>query len=862
MITLEKNYSALIKWRLWIIPSAISLILMLIVQNSFSTFYALIECCIVIISFLIFTLAWTTKKYTKNSFLIFIACGYLWIGALDLMHILYFMGKKHTIEGNSAGIQFNLVARYFESLILLAAPFPLIRKQNAYLLVTLFGCLVVGLSNIIIQGHFPLSFVEGTGVTDFHIYSQFIILFILSAALFTYYSRNLRISTKVKQLVMASIVMCICAEFAYVFYSSQFLNLFSHICKLFSFWLIFNAVIDSNLKTPYTELRKNKDNFKRLFENSEVSIWNQDLSEVIHVLNKLRDDGVTDINNYLNKNKDSVLNLIKMVKVHQVNEATLKLFVAKDYDEINNRIHETFTDDSVAAFKNGLCAIWAGEQAFRSESKYRTLDGREISCIISFQIPENIEYFSSIPVSLVDITHRKKDEERIWRQGNFDDLTGLVNRNLFSDRLSHALDISKRHESTLALIYLDLDGFKHVNDTQGHLVGDKLLQEASIRLLSHMRESDTVARLGGDEFAIILPDITSYADIERIVKKIQDNLALPYNLEGHVSFVSASIGVTIFPEDGNDTVTLLRKADSAMYKAKRKGRNNFQFFTAEIDKEAMDRKELEEAMYLAFENEDFVLNYQPVINLTNGKIESAEALLRWNHPEKGVIDPSEFISLAEEIGLIIPLGEWVLRKACSDALTWSVEGNYAPTVAVNFSSLQFQSQDTAQLIEAILLETGLPANRLIIEITEGLLLADNELVLSQLQKIRCLGVSLSIDDFGTGYSSLSYLKRFPVNTLKIDRSFISNLPYSLEDAALVNAILSIADNLGLTVVAEGVETELQAEFIKSTNCQYLQGFLYSKALSNVDLKNYFEFFSKKVCNENEFANEDLLVETS
>jgi diguanylate cyclase (GGDEF)-like protein len=421
----------------------------------------------------------------------------------------------------------------------------------------------------------------------------------------------------------------------------------------------------------------------------------------------------------------------------------------------------------------------------------------------------------------------------------------LVNRNLFSDRLTNALECAKRNKTQLALLYLDLDGFKHVNDTQGHLVGDKLLQETSLRLLSHMRESDTVARLGGDEFAIILPKINCIHDIEATVNKIQTNLALPYYLQGHVSFVSASIGITIYPDDGSDSVSLLRKADSAMYKAKKKGRNNFQFFTAEIDKEAMRRKELEEALHIALDNGDFFLNYQPVISMKTGFVASAEALIRWSHPEKGVVQPSEFIPLAEEIGLIVPIGEWVLREACKEALTWPITDNKAPTVAVNLSSRQFQNQDVAQLVKSVLLETGLPAKRLILEITESLLLADNDKIIKQLQDISQLGVGFSIDDFGTGYSSLSYLKKFPVNTLKIDRSFIMNLPSAPEDVALVRAILSMADSLGMNVVAEGVETESQADFIKSTNCQYLQGFFYSKPLAKADLLDYFNHSSRR-----------------
>ena len=708
--------------------------------------------------------------------------------------------------------------------------------------ISLLGVLVVGFSTLILLGKFSMNVIEGQSITNLEIYSGFLIVLLLVMALFTLFYTGPGISPREKKLIATSIGMTICAELAFTFYIDVYgpSNLLSYIFKLFSFWLIFNAIIVSNLKTSYAALRKSEESFKRLFENSEISIWNEDLSKVIEMLNKLRHEGVSDLEQYLRKNEHVAWQLASMVKIVQVNEATLKLFAAKNKDEFFRRISETFTANTIDIFIKGIHAIWKKKKAFRSEAIYCTLDGREINCIISFQIPETIDEFQNVPVTLVDITERKQNEVRIWHQGNFDSLTGLVNRNLFSDRLSHALDCAKRSQTRVALLYIDLDGFKYVNDTLGHLVGDKLLQEASLRLVSHMRKSDTVARLGGDEFAILLPENNSTHDIEAVVNKILLTLAQPYHLEGRDSFVSASIGITIFPDDGNNAVTLMRKADSAMYRAKKKGRNNFQFFTSEIDDEAMRRKELEEELHTALKNGEFFLNYQPVIDMKTGGVNSAEALIRWNHPEKGIVSPMEFISLAEEVGLIVSIGEWVLREACRDAMTWPITDNKPLRVAVNLSSRQFQARNIPELVKSALLETGLPAERLTLEITESLLIADNDTTRNQLLEIRSLGVLLSIDDFGTGYSSLSYLKKFPVTTLKIDRSFIMNLPTASEDVALVNAILSMAESLGLNVIAEGVETEAQEAFMKSTNCQYIQGYLYSKPLANTDFIDYLK----------------------
>ena len=439
-----------------------------------------------------------------------------------------------------------------------------------------------------------------------------------------------------------------------------------------------------------------------------------------------------------------------------------------------------------------------------------------------------------------DITKRKENEVRIHFQANFDTLTGLANRNLFADRFSQALKRAEREKQKLALLFLDLDGFKHVNDTLGHSKGDALLKEVATRLVASLRKSDTVARLGGDEFAVLLPDCAGVEHIEHIATKIQDSVSAPYTLEGHDAFISVSIGITVYPDDGSDTETLLRKADSAMYKVKENGRKHFQFFTQEMDEKAQQRRTLEHDLRRALDNDELSVYFQPIIEASTGEVASAEALIRWNHPVKGVISPADFIPLAEDIGLIIPIGEWVLRQACQAAAAWQKMFARSPRIAVNISSHQFQRKSIFQLTKTILADTGLPADKLIMEITESLLISDDEETLAQLQAIRSLGIDLSIDDFGTGYSSLSYLKKFPITTLKIDRSFVMDVTTNPEDEALIKAIISMAHSLNLKVVAEGVETGEQASFLKSRNCQFIQGYLYSKPLVNEDFIDYYQ----------------------
>lgn len=429
-----------------------------------------------------------------------------------------------------------------------------------------------------------------------------------------------------------------------------------------------------------------------------------------------------------------------------------------------------------------------------------------------------------------DITKRKRDEQKIRHQANFDSLTGLPNRSLFSDRFSRAIDRAERDKKRVALLFIDLDRFKHINDTLGHPAGDQLLQETAKRLLACVRKSDTVARLGGDEFTVILPDVKEIHNIEDSVIKILDQLSQPYKLEGNNAFVSGSIGVTVYPDDGTSIDNLLRNADSAMYRAKEKGRNGFQFFTLEMDVEAQERRKLEMALHKAVENNEFSINIQPIYDLKDNTIASSEVLLRWVSPDLGPIYPDQFIPMAEESGLIVPIGEWVLITACLEAVKWQDEKGRGPRVGVNFSPRQFQRENVPEMLRRVLLKTGFNPENLTIEITESLLIADDSDILRQLREIRDIGTELAIDDFGTGFSSLSYLKKFPITILKIDRSFIHDITEDADSTSLVKGIITMAKSLQLKVVAEGVETKEQADLLKSFDCDYVQGYYFNKPM--------------------------------
>ena len=430
-----------------------------------------------------------------------------------------------------------------------------------------------------------------------------------------------------------------------------------------------------------------------------------------------------------------------------------------------------------------------------------------------------------------DITERKAAEERIQSLAYYDDLTRLPNRTLLKDRLARALAGARRHQRRVALLFLDLDRFKDINDSLGHSVGDLLLQEVAERLNTRGREQDTVARLGGDEFLIMLTDVKDVPDAAVAAERLMDAMTAEFVVQGHSLSIGCSVGISIFPEHGADCDTLIKNADAAMYSAKESGRNNFCFFTEDMNAQAVERLTLESSLRLALAKEQFFLMYQPQVNIATGEITGLEALLRWQRPGLGLVAPDKFIRIAENSGLIVPIGEWVLRTACAQAQKWQDEGLPAVTVAVNVSAVQFRQEDFCALVRRVLNETGLAPKYLELELTESLLLANADLRLSVVQELKAMGLTLAIDDFGTGYSSFSYLRQFQVSRLKIDRSFIRDVAVNPDDAAITAAIISMAKSLRLKVIAEGVEDEAQMSFLRAHHCDEIQGYYFCRPLS-------------------------------
>ena len=417
---------------------------------------------------------------------------------------------------------------------------------------------------------------------------------------------------------------------------------------------------------------------------------------------------------------------------------------------------------------------------------------------------------------------------RLSHQAHHDGLTDLPNRLLFVDRINQAVVQARRHKEQVGVFFIDMDNFKLVNDTLGHAAGDSLLCQVGDRLRRALRQEDTVARQGGDEFLVLLPELSSEQQAAQVAQKILDTLRNPFLLGVQETYITASVGIALYPADGEEPELLIQHADLAMYQAKAEGHNKYHCYSPALNERLSVRFALQNELRRALERQEFVLYYQPQYRLRDGQLCGMEALVRWQHPERGLLSPDTFIKIAEESGLILPIGDWVLRTACAQNKQWQDKG-YAPVrVAVNLSTRQFHQKDLVSQVAQILTETGLKPEWLELEITESLSMENVVLSIETLQKFKAMGIRLSIDDFGTGFSSLSYLRRFPLNTLKIDRSFIAELSEFSEEQTIVLAIIQLAKNLGLNVIAEGVETEAQLNFLREKGCEEGQGFLWSK----------------------------------
>jgi len=500
---------------------------------------------------------------------------------------------------------------------------------------------------------------------------------------------------------------------------------------------------------------------------------------------------------------------------------------------------QAYRDDDIKVMSSGIAKI--------NFEEVQTKENGETIVLLTSKVPLKDAQTNIIGVlgSYADITIQRKTEEELKKQkdilahqAHHDALTGLPNRLLFNDRLGQAIEKAKRHESKVALLFIDLDHFKEINDSLGHDTGDKILKEMTTKLEETIRDEDTVARLGGDEFTVIMKDLAQGQDASFLAQKILHTLAKPINIEGNVLYVSSSIGISLYPDDGDTSANLLKYADSAMYKAKDEGRNNFQFYSAEMTAIALERVIMETNLREALKNKDFVVYYQPQMNGLNDKIVGMEALVRWQHSSMGLISPIKFIPIAESTGLIVELDRFVMKTAMTQFVKWYKEGLNPGVLAMNLSIKQIQRKDFIPVFKNLLIETGCKSEWVELELTEGQIMSNPEESIKVLQQINDIGVELAIDDFGTGYSSLAYLKRLPIDKLKIDRAFIKDLPDDEEDAAITRAVIALAKSLNLKLIAEGVETQEQRDFIVENGCHNIQGYFYSKPIPADEMRAF------------------------
>jgi diguanylate cyclase (GGDEF)-like protein/PAS domain S-box-containing protein len=502
--------------------------------------------------------------------------------------------------------------------------------------------------------------------------------------------------------------------------------------------------------------------------------------------------------------------------------------------KVKNIIPEGFAERLIADGTRTAAEALAQQIGTGIELNGRRSDGSAFPIEIMLS---PLESFGGILVTAAirDITARKDAEkhlaqmmDQISHSSQHDSLTGLPNRLLLKDRIGQAIALARRHSCQVAVMFLDVDGFKHINDSLGHSAGDRLLQSIAMRLSDCVRTPDTVSRHGGDEFVVLLQDVNQPEDAANAAARILRAVAEPHSIGRQDLHVTATIGVSVFPDDGQDAETLIKNADTAMYQAKENGRQSFKFFKPEMNVRAVERQSIEEDLRSALKRKEFALHYQPKINLKSGEITGVEALLRWTHPTRGSVPPLKFIAVAEDSGLILPIGTWVMREACAQARAWVDAGLPAITMAVNVSAVQFRNESFLEGLFEILSETGLDPGFLEIEVTEGVLMKHSELAASILKTLRGRGVRVSVDDFGTGYSSLSYLQQFPLDSLKIDQSFVRRITTDPDETSIVSAIIRMAQSLNLRVIAEGVETAQDLAFLKEHGCDEAQGFYLSR----------------------------------
>jgi len=790
-------------FRAWLIPIAISLFLVFVSTQNFLLFHTLVELFTIVIAVILSVVAWHTYSFSKNHFLMFLGTGYFWVAILDLMHTLTFpdLNLVKSITVNST-TQFWISARYSEALLLLFSPFFLTRSIKSLYVTIFFGLGCFTSYFLIANNIFPRTFIDGQGLTEFKIISEYIIISLLFLAIVNLVRNRRDLDKRICILIALSIVFTICSEVFFTLYKTMTSTetIIGHIFKLFSFWFIFVAIVRSTLTEPYQVMARGSSTYDAIPTPTIVV----DKNGIILQVNKAACSDVSKAQN-------------KLLGMH-CHEVFHPLYLSVDECPVCQHIkNELPLDSYVMEFRKKY--IW-----------------REFT-LTPFQMIGDIEGIVHVSP---DVTRRKRDQDKLIYQAKFDQLTGFPNRVLATDRLEMAIKHADRDNVSAAIMFIDIDNFKNINDTLGHIFGDKVIIEISKRIAVNLRDSDTMARWGGDEFLIILPELNSISESETVAEKILGKLSKPIVMERKEFVITVSIGIAGYPNDGNNVNSLLSHADAAMYDAKNSGKNTYRLFNKVLNDSAERHLILENHLRHAIDRNEFSLHYQPMYDLNTKRIVGCEALLRWNNELLGHIEPDKFIHIAEKNGQIISIGEWVFETACKEIAKWNKMGFTDLYVAINICSTQTSESGFVNRLKTIVSENEISASNVILEITENVLLSDEFKTIDLLTELSNFGFQLSLDDFGTGYSSLSYLKKFPFDEIKIDRSFVRDIATDPSDAALCQAIIAMAGSLNLRVVGEGVEDKDQLKFLTDNKVDKVQGFYFSKALAAPEFIEYIK----------------------
>ncbi len=776
----------------------------------FLTWHLVLEVLAILVAGLIFTVGWITYGMHHQRNTLLVSCAFLGVAIADTSHMLSYPGMPSFFVPSDpeTAINFWLLARYLAALSLLWAVSLAGRVAEEQRLPSRLPWRLLGLCGmfaVVIPAHWiflvqpqwmPRTFIPGQGLTLFKQVAEYgvISLHLLGMLLLVRQMRQ-RSSFNVSLLLGALGLMAM-SELLFTRYAdvTDLYNLAGHIYKVLAYLLLYRVMFVGTILAPYRALHEAR-------EHAHAVI-----------------DAIPDL-----------------LFEFDTNGYCLRVHIPDNYRQIDDlpyMLHRTL-DEALPADAAETCRRVLDEARRLGGSSGCQLRLEQADGVVHFELSAARMYrgFQQRFVMLArDISQRILDQQRIQQLAHFDALTGLPNRTLFAARFAQALEICERNCQPLAVLFMDLDHFKHINDQLGHQVGDKLLMEVARRLRKLLRDEDSVARQGGDEFIFGLPFVSAES-AALIAERIQAQLARPIEVSGHTLRISASIGIAMFPDDGRDQDALFRHADSAMYRVKQEGRGHHAFFTAELQARLTRAQSLGSALRQALANGELELHYQPQLNVEQGRLLGAEALLRWRHPTLGSIGPAEFIPIAENTGQIIEIGAWVLRTAIAQMSCWLAAGYpQEMRMAVNLSMAQFRQPGLFELVRDSLNDSGLPARCLELELTESLATPDSVSVSREMQRLAELGIHLAIDDFGTGYSSLGYLKHLPVHRLKIDRSFVRDLHDDASDQRIVQAILGMADGLGLQALAEGVETDEQLALLRRLGCQEVQGYLFSRPL--------------------------------